>query len=163
MGWSKRQFITGAFDQIGLAGYVFDLSPDQLNSALLKLDAMMSQWGSKGIKLGYPVSVSPQNSDIDQDTDVPLEAAEAICNNLAMRLAPSFGKTVPMEVKQFAKIAYDSLLATAAFPRQQQMPGTMPAGAGNKPWRDRDDPFLRPPNDSPLDVGGNGQLDFVGN
>lgn len=163
MGWSKRQFIEQAFDEIGLAGYVFDLSPDQLESALRKLDAMMAQWNAKGIKIGYPLATSPQNSDIDQETDVPLESAEAIYTNLAMRIASSFGKAVPLETKQFAKIAYDTLLSAAAFPRQQQMPGSMPAGAGNKPWRDRDDPFLRQPDESPLTVGGNGQLDFVGN
>ena len=163
MGYSKRQFITQAFDEIGLAGYVFDLSPEQLNSALLKLDAMMAQWDAKNIKLGYPLASSPQNSDIDTETDVSLQASEAIYTNLAMRIAASFGKSVSMETKQFAKIAYDTLLSSAAFPREQQMPGTMPAGAGNKPWRDRDNPFLRQPDDNPLTVEGNGQLDFIGN
>lgn len=162
MGWSKRQFITQAFDEIGLAGYVFDLSPEQLNSALLKLDAMMAQWNAKNIKLGYPLATSPQNSNIDQETDVPLESAEAIYTNLAIRIASSFGKAVPIETKQFAKIAYDTLLAAAAFPRQQQFPGTMPSGSGNKPWRNIDDPFLRDPDDSPLAIDSNGQLDFVG-
>ena len=162
MTWTKRQFITQAFDEIGLSGYVFDLSPDQLNSALLKLDSMMAQWDAKNIKLGYPLAASPQNSDIDTETDVPLQSVEAIYTNLAMRIAASFGKAVSIETRQFAKIAYDTLLASAAFPRQQQMPGTMPAGAGNKPWRDRDNPFLRQPDDNPLAVDGNGQLDFVG-
>lgn len=162
MGWTKRQIISQAFDEIGLAGYVFDLSPEQLNSALLKLDAMMAQWDAKNIRLGYPLAASPQNSDIDTETDVPLQSVEAIYTNLAMRIAASFGKAVSIETKQFAKIAYDTLLASAAFPRQQQMPGTMPAGAGNKPWRDRDNPFLRQPDDNPLAVDGNGQLDFVG-
>ena len=162
MAWSKRQFITQAFDEIGLSAYVFDLSPEQLNSALLKLDAMMAQWNAKNIKLGYPLASSPQTNDIDQETDVPLESVEAIYTNLAIRIAASFGKIVPMETKHVAKIAYDTLLSTAAFPRQQQMPGNMPAGAGNKPWRDRDDPFLRQPDDNPLAVDGNGQLDFVG-
>lgn len=162
MGWTKRQLISQAFDEIGLAGYVFDLSPDQLNSALLKLDSMMAQWTAKNIRLGYPLATSPQNSDIDTDTAVPLEAVEAVYTNLAMRIAASFGKTVSMETKQYAKISYDTLLSAAAFPRQQQMPGTMPAGAGNKPWRDRENPFLRQPDDNPLAVEGNGQLDFVG-
>ncbi|MNY60927.1 hypothetical protein D3C86_1975470 [compost metagenome] len=45
---------------------------------------------------------------------------------------------------------------------QMQFPATMPAGAGNKTWRDYDDPFLRRPNEDPIQVGGNGQLDFLG-
>jgi hypothetical protein len=27
MGWSKRQFVVAAFEEIGLANYDFDLSP----------------------------------------------------------------------------------------------------------------------------------------
>ena len=40
MGWTKRQFVTQAFEEIGLASYVFDLTPEQLQSALRRLDAM---------------------------------------------------------------------------------------------------------------------------
>ena len=34
MGYSKRQFVAAAFEEIGLASYVFDLQPEQLQSAL---------------------------------------------------------------------------------------------------------------------------------
>ena len=40
MGWTKRQFVTQAFEEIGLAAYVFDLQPQQLDSALRKLNAV---------------------------------------------------------------------------------------------------------------------------
>ena len=30
MGWTKRQFIEQAFDEIGLASYAFDLGPEQM-------------------------------------------------------------------------------------------------------------------------------------
>jgi hypothetical protein len=54
MGYTKRQFISAAFEEIGLASYVFDLQPEQLQSALRRLDAMMADWNAKGIRLGYP-------------------------------------------------------------------------------------------------------------
>jgi len=71
MGYSKRQFVTAAFEEIGLASYVFDLNPEQMESALRRLDAMMADWNAKGIRLGYPLPSSPQNSDLDEQTNVP--------------------------------------------------------------------------------------------
>lgn len=158
MGWTKRQFVTQAFEEIGLASYVFDLTPEQLQSALRRLDSMMASWNAKGIRLGYPIPSSPQNGDLDEETGVPDSANEAIYLNLATRIAPGFGKTVAVETKASAKAAYDTLLSRAAMPPEQQLPGMMPAGAGNKPWR-TDDPFLRHPVD-PLLAGGDGPIEF---
>jgi hypothetical protein len=44
MGYKKRQFISAAFEEIGLASYVFDLQPEQLESALRRLDAMIADF-----------------------------------------------------------------------------------------------------------------------
>jgi hypothetical protein len=159
MGWTKGQFVTQAFDEIGLAAYVFDLGPEQLESALRRLDSMMATWNAKGIRLGYPIPSSPQNSNLDDETGVPDSANEAIYSNLAVRLAPSFGKTVSPDTKAAAKLGYDALLARATMPMEQQLPGTMPAGAGNKPWRNTDSPFLTPPTD-PLLAGQDGPIEF---
>ena len=48
MGWTKRQFVAQAFEEIGLASYVFDLTPEQLQSALRRLDTMMAAWNALG-------------------------------------------------------------------------------------------------------------------
>ena len=157
MGWTKRQFVEEAFDQIGLAGYVFDLQPQQLQSALAKLDAMIATWNGKGIRLGYPLPSSPQDSDLDEETLVPDSANEAIYTNLAIRIAPSFGKAVAVEGKVAAKQAYDILLQRATAPIDKQLPSTMPAGAGNKPWR-IDNPFVAPPT-NPVQTGPEGFLE----
>jgi hypothetical protein len=45
------------------------------------------------------------------------------------------------------------------MPVQQQLPSTMPAGAGNKPWRVYDNPFIRPPVD-PVLAGQDGPIEF---
>jgi len=160
MGWTKRQFVTQAFEEIGLAAYVFDLTSAQLESAMRRLDAMMASWNARGIRLGYPIPSSPQNSSLDQETEVPDSANEAIYSNLAIKLAPGFGKTPSVETKAAAKMTYDTLLSRAAMPPEQQLPGTMPSGAGNKPWRTYDDPFLRKPVD-PLLAGEDGEIEFT--
>jgi hypothetical protein len=158
MGWTKRQFVTQAFEEIGLAAYVFDLNPEQLQSGLRRLDSMMATWNAKGIRLGYPLPSNPQDSDLDEQTNVPDSSNEAIYLNLALRIAPSFGKTPSVDTKATAKAAYDNLLSIAAMPMERQLPGTLPVGAGNKPWN-IDQPFVNPPVD-PLLAGQDGEIQF---
>jgi len=159
MGYSKRQFVNAAFEEIGLASYVFDLGPEQMQSALRRLDAMMADWNAKGIRLAYPLPSSPQDSSLDEQTNVPDSANEAIICSLGIRLAPSYGKQVMIETKTTAKQGYDILLQRATFPLEKQLPATTPAGAGNKPWRIYDNPFVRPPYD-PIDAGPDGPINF---
>lgn len=158
MGWTKRQFVEQAFSEIGLAGYVFDLQPEQLQTVLRQLDSMMATWNGKGIKVGYPLSTTPGGSDLDEETSVSMENNEAIYLNLAIRIASSFGKTPSPETKSSAKMAFDAIALIAAIPAEQQFPGTTPAGAGNKPWRRYDDSFLRRPDTHPLDTQEGDQL-----
>jgi hypothetical protein len=159
MSYKKRQFISAAFEEIGLASYVFDLQPEQLQSALRRLDAMMADWNAKGIRLGYPLPSSPQDSDLDEDTLVPDSAYEAIICSLGIRLAPSYGKQVMIETKTTAKQGYDILLQRATFPLEKQLPATTPSGAGNKPWRVYDNPFVRPPY-LPVNAGPDGPIEY---
>ena len=159
MGYSKRQFIDAAYEEIGLAGYVFDLEPEQLQSALRRLDSMMAEWNARGIRIGYPIPLSPQDSDLDELSQVPDSANEAIITNLALRLAPRHGKTPMPETKITAKGAYNTLLARACFPPEMQMPGSMPAGAGHKPLLDSNTTFLTPPVET-IDAGTDSVITF---
>lgn len=162
MGWTKRQIIEQAFNEIGTAGYVFDLEPEQLQTALRQLDTMMALWLTKGINLGYSLALTPDYSDIGAESGIPIWAIDAVCLNLALRVGPAMGKAVSVEVKANAKDALNTITIRAAQPSEMQLPGTMPAGAGNKTWRDYDNPFLRRPNENPLQIGSNGQLKLVG-
>lgn len=105
MGYTKRQYVQAAFDEIGYASYEFDLSSEVLEAGMRRLDAMMAEWNAKGIRLGYPLPVNPADSDLDEQTYVPDSANEAIIANLAIRLAPGRGKTVSMETRYAAKLA----------------------------------------------------------
>lgn len=147
MSWTKRQFVEQAFEEIGYASYAYDLETEQLQAAMRRLDSMMATWNGKGIRLGYPIPSSPELGDLDDETEVPDYANEATYLNLAIRIAPMVGKQVSMETKASAKLAYIEMLRHATMPNEMQFPTTMPAGAGNKPWRREDDPFLRPTED----------------
>lgn len=103
MGWTKRDFIAAAYEEIGLAQSVFDLSPEQIQSALRKMDSMMATWNARGIRLGYPLPSSPGESELTTDTEVPDRANEAIYTNLAIRLASAVGRPVSDDLKRVAK------------------------------------------------------------
>ena len=159
MSYTKRQFVRGAFEELGLGAYAYDLGSEEMQFGLRRLDAMLAEWNGRGIRLSYPIPSSPENSDLDEETSVPDRANETIICNLAVRLAPSYGKTVAMETKANARRGYNTILAVAAFPPEMQMPNTMPAGAGQKAWRDSGDPFLGDPED-PLQAGNDAAIDF---
>jgi len=158
MGWTKRQFVQRAFEEIGLAQYVFDLLPEQLQSAIYRLDAMCESWNGLGIRLGYPIPSSPQYSDLDEQTNVPDCANEAIYTNLAIKIAPMFGKQLPPTSMINAKQAYSAMLTKLANTPQMSL-GTMPAGAGQKRVYY---PFNVQTN-QPILAGLDGAIEYAGN
>jgi hypothetical protein len=159
MGYSKRQFVEGAYEEIGIASYVFDLDPEALQSALRRLDAMMAEWNAKGIRLSYPIPGSPADSNLSDPSEVPDSAYEAIITNLAIRMAPQLGKSVSPDTKGVAKAAYNTLLSRACFPPEMQFPSTLPIGAGNKPTARLSTVFMPKPTES-LATGTDSNLTF---
>jgi len=147
VGWTKQQLLNQAFGALGKSVNIFNIDPDTMQDALRSMDAMLATWNGKGIRLGYSLPSSPENSNLDDDSGLPDSAFEAVYQNTAIRIAPFIGKEVSQDLKNSARAAYDVLLARAAMPDQQQMPNTMPRGAGNKPWRMRNGPFMPPPVD----------------
>lgn len=155
MSYSKRQIVEAAMAEIGLASYSFDLMPEQVEAALRRLDSMMAEWNARGLRLGYSVPDSPDLSDIDADSGLPDSAWEAAITNLAIRIAPSYGKSVNPATMTTARHAFNTLMARAAFPAEMKLPA-MPAGAGNKSI---EDPFLPEPS-ADLVAGPDSTLDF---
>jgi hypothetical protein len=156
MSYTKRQFVTAALEELGLASYVFDASPEQLQSALRRLDALMAEWNGMGIRLGYPLPSSPDDSDLDEETGVPDWANDAIICNLACRIAPSYGKQTLPATMATANRGLNAILSRFTGPIEKQLPSGMPLGTGNK----NSDPFTENPVD-PLLAGPDGPLEFV--
>lgn len=134
MGYSKRELINGAFEELGMASYVFDMTPEEYQGAARRLDSMMSEWSARNIRLGYPASTNPSNIDIDKATSVPAGAVDAIMTNLALRIAPSYGKTPSEETKNTAKTGFEVVSGRVAPAGIRQYPTSLPIGAGNRPW-----------------------------
>lgn len=158
--WTKQQLIDEAFGEIRLQGYQFDIAPEEQQMALRRLDTMMATWSAKGVRLGYLFGTSPDDSSLDSDSGVPLYAVEAVYLNLAIRLAAGLGKAVASDTRKAAAAAYDTLLWAAAQPIEQQMPSTMPRGAGSRVFRAANQPFMPSPDLGPLQIAEDGGLQF---
>lgn len=152
MGWLKRDFVTEAYGEIGFDSS-FDLSAEQLQSGLRKLDAMMASWNGDGIRLGYPIPSTANGGDLDEDSGVKDYANQAIIENLAIKIGSKIGRAVSATLQTSAADGYASLLAGAAagaIPEVQIPRGTL-AGAGNR-RSSVGRIYLDPPTDT-LDVG----------
>jgi len=100
VSYTKRQFIEAAFEEIGLAAYTFDITPEQMNSALRRLDAMMATWNGKGIRLAYPLPGSPDYAGLDEITSVPDSANEVRIRCLAALIMRDWMKSRPSLIAQ---------------------------------------------------------------
>lgn len=162
MSWKKRLLISKAYNDLALAGYIFDITPEEVQDAILSLDAMAATWEAYGIRVGYQATVDPEDADPDQESGLPDWANEAFFKGLAIRQAAAFGKPIPMSLLAPARQAYDGLLnLMAAFPPQMQFRGNLPIGAGWKRNNLCGGPFVRPPVDL-LITGPDGLLTFEG-
>ena len=160
MSYTKRQLIEDAYAELALAGYVFDLTPEDLNMALRRMDSMVATWSARGVYISYPLYSSPDDSDISEDSNIPLKAVDAVICNLAMIIASSFGKQVPPDVRIRGKRGLDMLMVS--MPPEVQNPEYLPKGEGTKYLRVTKNPFFPAPKDDPMAVGGNGNLEFLG-
>lgn len=158
MSWTKRQIIGEAFAELSLAANDFDIQPEEQQTALRRLDALMATWEARGVRVGYRFPGALTGSDLDDGSGLPDGAIEAAYLNLAIRLAAMFGKALSPDTKKAARDAFDPLLKACAQPIEQQYPGTLPRGAGNKPWRTTRQNFF--PDPQPLILGADqgGQL-----
>lgn len=160
MSWTYRQWINRAFSEIGLANYVFDLQPQDLQTALETLIAMLADWNGKGIRLGVPLPDSPNTADLDIVSGAPDRANSAIYLNLAIQLAPSYGKTALPATVTAAARAYNTLLSQSINVQPMQYIASTPLGAGNKTWRWMgQSPFVTRPR-NPIDGGPDGPINM---
>lgn len=163
MSWTKRQLIEGAFGELALASYDYDLSPEEMDAGLRRLDTMMATWLGLGIQIGYALATNPDDSDLDQDSGIPIYAVEAVYMSLATKIAAGKGKALPPSTLKNTKAAYDALILNVAKSQvqEQQLAAGTPLGQGRKPWRNIN-PYVKTPDTKPLRYGDDGGLDMTG-
>jgi hypothetical protein len=93
-GIRKRDIIEMMFEECGSAGYEFDRTPEEVSSALRKLNAMMAEWPFDQIGYIQPISGAGEPDDL---TGVPAKYNQVIALQLALRFAPNMGASLPPE------------------------------------------------------------------
>ena len=89
-GPKKRQIIESAFGRIGIAGYEFGLTPEDVGVALTLLNGLMTEWPFSTISTWEAPEYG--NGSADESSGIPREDVPAIVARLAQLLAAEFGK-----------------------------------------------------------------------
>lgn len=131
---TKRDLFEMAFEECGLPGYSFTAQPNEIASALRRLDATMRELEVRGIRIGYNFPPEVGASDPDDPALIPDYAITGVAGQLALKIAPGLGKTLSPEQKRGAGQSFVAMQAASSVVPELRMPRTTPWGSGNKPY-----------------------------
>lgn len=133
MAITKRDIINLAFGELGLGSYAYDLQPEDLATAVEKLDDLMAMWSGYGIETGYPLTTESSASTLDDEIGLILQLKSGVAAALAVDIAPDYGKTPSPDTMKKASKGFKNGLRTSFTPPDKHINQTMvPAGAGYK-------------------------------
>jgi hypothetical protein len=124
---TKRDLIAAALEELGMAEYIFDATPEELQSFLRRLDAIAAEWDGQRVRVGYNFG-----TDITAQAGIPDTARDCFSLHLAIRMAPSFGKAVSGDTRVAAAQAFNAMLVARRVMPEVQLPAGMPVGTGTK-------------------------------
>jgi len=132
---TKGKIVEQAFVEIALNGWEYDITPEEKDIALTRLDALMAELASTGVSLGYNAPVAIGSGSLNDAAGVPDGAFMGIATLLAHRLCSSMGKALSRESRETLAQAKRAVYAcaTTLVPQRRLASGT-PVGAGNKPF-----------------------------
>lgn len=135
MSWTKRQFIERAFSEIGFGKRSYTITVEDFEDALAVFDSMALNWQARfGFGIGWPISDNPDDSNIDEETSVPLPLTQCVWANGAKAIASSFGKQVMPETNTLAKDSWENMVTFFEKLKGKPLPKGIPYGAGNRMW-----------------------------
>ncbi len=149
---TKRSLIQQALGEIGLGVYIFDATAEQLQDALTRMNRMAARWDATGLRFGYNMG-----GGLDDESGLPDTSEDCYALNLALNIAPSYGKTPSQDTRINAKMALNALLITDYVIPQVPFDSRMPIGRGNQ-LETKDRQYFTP--DDPITTGQDGELEF---
>lgn len=131
MNNTKGSIINDAYSRLRISGLTVDPTPEDMEIGLSRLENMMSTLEARDVRLGYLFEDMP---DPSTEHGVDGEHWEMMAANLAVRLAPDFGKAATQDLLLRAKSSMSDTYAitSALSARQVDAPRTMPIGSGNR-------------------------------
>ena len=131
---TKGQVADLIAEELGRAGYDFDIQPGEVLSWLRKMDALLAQWQAQGITLNYNFPASFGTSKPTDMMGVPDAALDTIAAWVAMRVAPGIGKTMSTESRKAMADGLSLLRSETAVIPCMHYPKTTAIGSGWNPW-----------------------------
>lgn len=128
---TKAQTINNAYARLRISGLTSSPTPSDIVLALHRLETMMAEfYGQWSMNINYNFEDVP---DVNSLTLVDLQYQNMMESNLAVRLAPDFGKEAPPLLTGQASQSFSGALGVVAQQnaRQIQPPRRMPIGSGN--------------------------------
>lgn len=141
MSWTKKQLLDAAFTELGMQNYAYDMEPEDIQGAIVTMDAMIADWG---LNLSYNLSGDPSMSNQAQESGLPIWANKAVYQNLAVEMGPRYGKVISNSLVVSAKRSMLMVQTNCAtIPRPQYDP-RLPVGQGNKPYINVSRQYFKP-------------------
>jgi hypothetical protein len=135
---TKGTLVVRALGKLGIANYVFDTEAEEDNSALRQLDSMAARWQDKLDGLSYVQPASNGQSLPSDASGIDEADVDAFISNLAITLAPDYGKTPAPQLNKVAAESRSEIFTKYARRIEYRLPSRLATGAGNdRSWRPR--------------------------
>lgn len=118
--------VTGALQLLEIRVAESAVTSSEAEDGLTALNDMMNEWNVDGINIGYETL-----DDSDDELSVKLGSLGAIKANLAVYIAPEYGRVVTEALQKRADRSKKSLRASIPINRSE-FPDTLPIGSGNE-------------------------------
>ena len=123
---TATQIINGAAEEIGVKTAEIALQPGDFQVILDRMNDMLSEWADLGRAPSF-VDVSDGADTVSIDRN----AVAAAKYNLAIRIAPSFGRVVTPTLTALAGGTLNNLRTSVNHIGKVAFPDTLPTGSGN--------------------------------
>lgn len=120
------EVVTGALQLLEIRTAESPIEANEAEDGLTALNDMMNEWNVDGINIGYE-----SLDNVEDLLHVKLGSVGAIKANLAIYIAPEYGKAVSSALALRAKTSKNSLRGAIKL-NDAEFPDTLPIGSGNE-------------------------------
>lgn len=131
---AKRTICYMVFEEVGLAGYEFDATPEEYASMMRRMDAQMAEWRGTGLDFNYNQPPVLGQGDLADESGIPDDALNFVALSIAQRFAPLIGKTLSRESLTALQQSSGPIRGRYAIAPQRTLQRSTPRGAGQKPY-----------------------------
>lgn len=131
---TKRQLIEQMYLECGLNGWEYDISPEETDRALIRLDALMWELSGRGIDIGYNFPLAIGQGDLSDELGCPDQAFFGLAVLGAERLCPTMGKTQSKESRIALASAMKAVRNAGTLAPSMKPGRSTPLGSGNGRW-----------------------------